>query len=157
MEKSEANRLCHVAPFSDKISAVFLPTNFDAMSDQDENRIEVNVEATYVEGQSDPTQNHYVFAYSITIHNGGTLGARLISRHWLITDANGDVQEVFGEGVVGQQPYLRPGEDFSYTSGTTLPTPVGTMQGNYQMRNEEGGHFDATIAPFSLAIPGMLH
>lgn len=127
------------------------------MSDQDENHIEVSVEITYVEGQSDPAENHYVFAYSITIHNSGTLGARLISRHWLITDANGDVQEVFGEGVVGQQPYLRPGEDFSYTSGTALPTPVGTMQGSYQMRNEEGGHFDATIEPFSLAIPGMLH
>ncbi|MCW8906967.1 MAG: Co2+/Mg2+ efflux protein ApaG [Sedimenticola sp.] len=125
------------------------------MSDQ--NRIQVDVETTYVESQSDPAEDHYVFAYTITIRNTGKTAARLISRHWLITDANGDVQEVFGEGVVGQQPFLQPGEDFSYTSGTTLPTPVGTMQGSYQMRNEAGVHFDATIEPFSLAIPGMLH
>lgn len=127
------------------------------MSDQEQNRIQVDVETTYVEGQSDPTSDRYVFAYTITIRNTGQVGARLISRHWLITDANGDVQEVVGEGVIGQQPYLQPGEDFTYTSGTTLPTPVGTMQGSYQMRSETGIHFDATIAPFSLAIPGMLH
>jgi len=127
------------------------------MSDQEQNRIQVDVETAYVESQSDPAEDHYVFAYTINIRNTGNTAARLISRHWLITDANGDVQEVLGEGVVGQQPYLQPGEHFSYTSGTTLPTPVGTMQGSYQMRNEAGVHFDAPIAPFSLAIPGLLH
>lgn len=127
------------------------------MSKAQQNHIEVDVRTAYVEGQSDPTANQYVFAYTITIRNTGQSAARLISRHWLITDANGEVQEVFGEGVVGQQPYLQPGEDFSYTSGTSLPTPVGTMQGSYQMRSEEGVHFDATIEPFTLSMPHMLH
>lgn len=127
------------------------------MSTSSHNRIEVDVRTTYVEGQSDPEQHHYVFAYTITIRNTGDSAARLISRHWLITDADGGVQEVFGEGVVGQQPFLRPGEDFSYTSGTTLPTPVGTMQGSYQMQTESGEQFDAIIAPFTLALPHILH
>lgn len=127
------------------------------MSKSAQNRIEVDVRTAYVEGQSNPTEEHYVFAYTITIRNTGESAARLISRHWLITDADGGVQEVFGEGVVGQQPFLRPGEDFSYTSGTTLPTPVGTMQGSYQMQTESGEQFDAIIAPFSLALPHILH
>ncbi len=127
------------------------------MSSQEENAIQIDVQTTYVEGQSNPDEDHYVFAYTITIRNRGKIGARLISRHWLITDANGDEQEVFGEGVVGQQPYLKPGEDFSYTSGTTLSTPVGTMQGSYQMQSEAGTQFEAPIEPFSLAIPRMLH
>ncbi|AKH21312.1 Co2+/Mg2+ efflux protein ApaG [Sedimenticola thiotaurini] len=127
------------------------------MSKPAQNSIEVDVRTAYVEEQSKPAESHYVFAYSITIRNTGQSTARLISRHWLITDANGGVQEVFGEGVVGQQPLLRPGEDFSYTSGTTLPTPVGTMQGSYQMETDSGEQFEAIIAPFSLALPHMLH
>jgi len=127
------------------------------MSKSTQNSIEVDVRTAYIEGQSNPAEDHYVFAYTITIRNTGESAARLISRHWLITDADGGVQEVFGEGVVGQQPFLRPGEDFSYTSGTTLPTPVGTMQGSYQMQTESGEQFDAIIAPFSLALPHILH
>ncbi len=127
------------------------------MSKSPQNRIEVEVRTAYIEGQSNPAEDHYVFAYTITIRNTGDTAARLISRHWLITDADGEVQEVFGEGVVGQQPFLRPGEDFSYTSGTTLPTPVGTMQGSYQMLSETGEKFAAPIAPFSLALPHILH
>ncbi|WP_275097668.1 Co2+/Mg2+ efflux protein ApaG [Sedimenticola hydrogenitrophicus] len=127
------------------------------MSKSARNSIEVKVRTAYVEGESNPAEDRYVFAYTITIRNTGGAGARLISRHWLITDANGDVQEVFGEGVVGQQPFLRPGEDFVYSSGTALPTPVGTMQGSYQMQSESGEHFDAPIAPFSLALPRILH
>ena len=127
------------------------------MSKSPQNRIEVEVRTAYIEGQSNPAEDHYVFAYTITIRNTGDTAARLISRHWLITDADGEVQVVFGEGVVGQQPFLRPGEDFSYTSGTTLPTPVGTMQGSYQMLSETGEKFAAPIAPFSLALPHILH
>lgn len=127
------------------------------MSKTEQNSIQVDVRTAYIEEQSNPVDDSYVFAYTITIRNTGATSARLISRHWLITDANGDVQEVFGEGVVGEQPYLRPGEDFSYTSGTSLPTPVGTMQGSYQMRSESGTLFDAPIAPFSLAVPHKLH
>jgi len=127
------------------------------MNESPQNRIEVDVRTAYVEGQSNPAEDHYVFAYTITIRNTGGSAARLISRHWLITDADGGVQEVFGEGVVGQQPFLLPGEDFIYTSGTTLPTPVGTMQGSYQMQTESGEQFDAIIAPFSLALPHILH
>ncbi len=127
------------------------------MSKPAQNSIEVEVRTAYVEEQSKPAEDHYVFAYTITIRNTGQTAARLISRHWLITDADGGVQEVFGEGVVGQQPFMRPGEDFSYTSGVTLPTPVGTMQGSYQMQTESGEQFEASIAPFSLAQPHILH
>ncbi len=127
------------------------------MSKTEQNSIQVDVTTTYIDGQSNPAEDNYVFAYTITIRNTGSAGARLISRHWLITDADGGVQEVFGEGVIGQQPYLQPGEDFSYTSGTSLPTPVGTMQGSYQMRSEAGTHFEALIEPFSLAMPHILH
>lgn len=121
------------------------------------NQIEVKVETSYIESQSAPEKNHYVFSYSVTIHNAGSVAARLLNRHWVITDANGKVQEVVGEGVVGQTPFLRPGEHFQYTSGTALETPVGSMQGSYQMRSEQGDHFDAPIAPFTLAIPRSLH
>ncbi|MET0103779.1 MAG: Co2+/Mg2+ efflux protein ApaG [Sedimenticola sp.] len=127
------------------------------MQQNSENEINVDVETAYIESQSSPEQDHYVFAYTITIHNSGDTAARLLNRHWIITDANGRTQEVHGEGVVGEQPYLRPGEDFRYTSGTSLETPVGTMQGSYQMRNDNGEFFDAPIAPFSLAIPNSLN
>ncbi len=119
--------------------------------------IRVQVSTNYVGNQSDPDSNRYVFAYTITISNHGDIAARLISRHWIITDANGKVQEVSGDGVVGEQPHLNPGEQYRYSSGTVLETPVGAMQGLYRMEAEGGLFFDAPIAPFTLAVPGLLH
>jgi ApaG protein len=119
--------------------------------------IRVNVETSYVPDQSDPGSQRYVFSYTITILNEGKEPARLLRRHWLITDANGKVQEVRGDGVVGEQPHLQPGQGFRYSSGAILETPVGTMQGSYQMVTDEGRNFDAPIAPFRLAMPGILN
>jgi ApaG protein len=113
--------------------------------------------ATYIEDQSDPSKDQYVFAYTITISNTGNIPAQLISRHWIITDANGKVLEVKGLGVVGQQPLLKPGESFEYTSGTHLETAVGTMHGTYQMIAEDGQQFDAPIPSFTLSVPRVLH
>ena len=121
------------------------------------NDIRVDVETAYVAAQSDPAQNHFVFSYTITISNKGGIPARLLTRHWVITDSNGKVQEVRGEGVVGEHPHLKPGEGFRYSSGAVLETPIGSMQGAYQMVNDQGETFDAPIAPFRLAVPGMLH
>jgi ApaG protein len=120
-------------------------------------RIRVDVKTSYVEDQSNPSDGRFVFAYTITIRNEGRVPARLLTRHWIITDANGKVQEVTGEGVVGEQPYLKPGQGFRYSSGAILETPVGAMQGSYRMLADDGEHFDAPIAPFLLAMPGMLH
>ena len=120
-------------------------------------KIRVDVETNYVEDQSDPRERRYVFAYTITIRNEGSVPARLLTRHWIITDSNGKVQEVRGEGVVGEQPYLKPGQRFRYSSGAVLETPVGAMQGSYQMVADDGEQFNAPISPFRLAIPGMLH
>jgi ApaG protein len=117
--------------------------------------IHVDVETAFVPGQSG--DGRFVFAYTITIRNQGTVAARLLTRHWLITDSNGKVQEVRGEGVVGEQPHLEPGQGFRYTSGAVLETPVGSMQGSYQMLADDGRRFDAPIAPFRLAVPGLLH
>jgi ApaG protein len=119
--------------------------------------ITVVPKATYVEDQSDPSKSQYVFAYTITISNTGSVPAQLISRHWIITDANGKVLEVKGLGVVGQQPLLKPGESFEYTSGTHLETAVGTMHGTYQMIAEDGQQFDAPIPSFTLSVPRVLH
>jgi ApaG protein len=119
--------------------------------------IQVEVETQYIDEQSVPEQNRYVFAYTITIRNAGTVPARLLSRHWIITDANGKEQEVRGEGVVGEQPHLKPGEGFQYTSGTMLETPVGSMRGSYQMLADDGKDFDAEIPPFTLSLPNTLH
>lgn len=119
--------------------------------------ITVVPKATYVEDQSDPSKSQYVFAYTITISNTGTVPAQLVSRHWVITDANGKVLEVKGLGVVGQQPLLKPGESFEYTSGTHLETAVGTMHGTYQMIAEDGKPFDAPIPSFTLSVPRVLH
>jgi len=119
--------------------------------------IKINVETAYVGEQSEPERNRFVFAYTITIHNAGSVPAKLLSRHWIITDAEGRSQEVEGEGVVGEQPYLKPGEHFTYTSGTVLETPVGSMRGSYQMLADDGGLFDAEIAPFTLSLPRILH
>ena len=121
------------------------------------NDIRVDVETAFVPDQSDPGQNRFVFSYTITIRNQGGVPAKLLNRHWVITDANGKVQEVRGEGVVGEQPHIKPGEGFRYSSGAVLETPVGSMQGAYQMVNDRGETFDAPIAPFRLAVPGLLH
>jgi ApaG protein len=117
----------------------------------------IEVATDYVDEQSEPDSDRYVFAYTITITNNGNVPARLISRHWVITDANGKVQEVSGDGVVGEQPHLNPGEEFRYSSGAVLETPVGAMQGLYRMEADNGVNFDAPIAPFTLAVPGVLH
>jgi ApaG protein len=113
--------------------------------------------AAYLAEQSDPSRNQYVFAYTITITNTGTVTASLVSRHWIITDADHKVQEVKGMGVVGKQPTLKPGESFEYSSGASIATAVGTMRGSYQMVAEDGRHFDATIPPFTLSVPRVLH
>ncbi len=117
----------------------------------------VEVETQYIEEQSDPQKNRYVFTYTITIRNEGEIPAKLLTRHWIITNADGEVQEVRGEGVVGEQPYLKPGDGFRYTSGTVLETPVGSMQGSYQMLADDGTEFDAEVAPFTLSKPNILH
>jgi ApaG protein len=127
------------------------------MSTENPHNITVEVETRYVEGQSEPNNERYVFSYTITIRNEGGVPAQLISRHWVITDANGHTQEVRGEGVVGEQPNLKPGEGFQYTSGTMIATPVGSMRGEYQMVAENGDQFDAVIPTFTLAIPRTLH
>jgi len=119
-------------------------------------KIRVDVETNYVEEQSDPKERRFVFAYTITLRNEGPLPAKLLTRHWIITDANGKVQEVRGDGVVGEQPRLKPGQGFRYSSGTMLETPVGAMQGSYQMVADDGERFDAPILPFRLAMPGIL-
>lgn len=119
--------------------------------------INVNVETDYIASQSDPENRRFVFAYTITIENTGDIAAKLLTRHWEITDADGHRQDVRGEGVVGEQPHLHPGETFRYTSGAILETPVGAMKGAYQMVADDGHTFDAPIAPFSLAIPGLMH
>ena len=127
------------------------------MADSKKYDVTVEANATYVADQSDPSRNQYVFAYKITVTNNGSVPAKLISRHWIITDSEHRVQEVKGLGVIGQQPLLKPGERFEYTSGTHLATPVGTMRGTYQMIAEDGSAFDATIPPFTLSVPRILH
>ncbi len=127
------------------------------MSDPRMNDIKVDVETRYIEEQSNPEQNYYVFAYTITIRNKGRQRAKLLTRHWIITDSNQKVQEVRGDGVVGEQPELRPGEQFVYTSGTMLETSVGTMRGSYEMLAEDGSRFDAPIEEFILSTPRVLH
>ncbi|GAB6140010.1 Co2+/Mg2+ efflux protein ApaG [Methylosoma difficile] len=123
----------------------------------EKNNIIVEAEPEYIAEQSMPAQGRFVFAYTITITNAGQIPAKLLSRHWVIVDSNGKTQEVRGEGVVGEQPYLRPGESFSYTSGAIIDTAVGTMQGIYLMRSDEGESFSAAIPKFTLSIPRTLH
>ena len=123
---------------------------------QEPHKIRVEVATSYLDEQSSPSEQRYVFSYTITIHNEGRRAAKLLTRHWIITDANGRVKEVRGEGVVGEQPQLEPGQGFRYSSGAVLETPVGTMEGSYQMVDAEGQQFNAPIAPFRLAIPGIL-
>ena len=119
--------------------------------------IRVEAKSTYIDESSSPDKDRYVFAYTITIRNEGAEAATLLGRHWLITDSNGRVQEVRGEGVVGEQPHLEPGEQYQYTSGAMLETPVGAMKGSYQMVDEQGEHFEAPISSFTLSIPRTLH
>ena len=119
-------------------------------------KIRVDVETNYVEEQSDPKERRFVFAYTITLRNEGQMPAKLLTRHWIITDADGKVQEVRGDGVVGEQPHLKPRQGFRYSSGTMIATPVGAMQGSYQMVSDDGDRFDAPIPPFRLAMPGIL-
>ena len=119
--------------------------------------IKVSARTAFIPDQSDADNGRYVFAYTITITNVGELPAQLVSRHWIITDADSQVQEVRGDGVVGEQPYLRPQESFEYTSGTAIATPVGTMRGSYQMVAEDGVKFDAPIPQFTLSMPRVLH
>jgi len=120
-------------------------------------RINIDVQSSYVDAQSEPDANRYVFSYTITIRNTGLMPAKLLNRHWIIRDSNGKVQEVRGEGVVGEQPHLKPGEGFRYTSGTMIETPVGTMEGSYEMLADDGTRFEAPIAPFALSMPRTLH
>ncbi len=127
------------------------------MTDSNLNNINVSVETRYIEEQSSPDGNYYVFAYTITIQNRGKQQAQLLTRHWVITDSNHKVLEVRGDGVVGEQPVLDPGEQFVYTSGTMIETSVGTMKGSYQMKAQDGSHFDAPIGEFVLSTPRVLH
>jgi ApaG protein len=127
------------------------------MNEADINNIRVDVETRYIEDQSNPEQNYYVFAYTITIQNKGQQSAQLLTRHWVITDSNQKVQEVRGDGVVGEQPLLKPGQQFVYTSGTMLETAMGTMKGSYQMLADDGSQFDATVDEFVLSTPRVLH
>jgi len=119
--------------------------------------VSVSPQAQYLADQSDEPAGRFVFAYTITLRNTGTVPAQLISRHWIITDSNSQVQEVRGLGVVGEQPLLAPGESFQYTSGAAIATPVGTMRGTYQMVADDGTRFDAPIPEFTLSIPRTLH
>lgn len=119
--------------------------------------VTISTKTDYIPEQSDETSGRYVFAYTITITNSGTVPAQLISRHWVITDAEQNVQEVRGLGVVGEQPLLKPGESFQYTSGSAITTPVGTMRGSYHMIAEDGTQFDAAIPEFTLSVPRVLH
>lgn len=126
------------------------------MSDSRYN-IDVSVVTRYLPEQSQPEQSRFAFAYTVTVSNTGEIPAKLLSRHWVITDGDGHVQEVRGAGVVGQQPLIESGASHTYSSGTVMTTRVGIMQGSYQMLAEDGKRFDATIAPFRLAVPGSLH
>ncbi len=123
----------------------------------EKNKIIVEATPYFIAEQSVPEQNKYVFAYTITITNQGSMPAKLLHRYWLITDSNGKLQEVSGDGVIGKQPYLKPGDSFRYTSGAIIETAVGTMQGLYTMQPDEGENFNATIPKFTLSIPRTLH
>ncbi|MFJ4608217.1 Co2+/Mg2+ efflux protein ApaG [Pseudomonas atacamensis] len=120
-------------------------------------QVDVSVVTRYLPDQSQPEHDRFAFAYTITVQNNGKVAAKLLSRHWVITDGDGHVEHVRGEGVVGQQPSIDVGKSHVYTSGTVMTTKVGTMEGTYQMVADDGKHFDAVIKPFRLAVPGALH
>ena len=123
----------------------------------EKNKIVVKAEPHFLEAQSSPNKNRFVFAYTISITNVGTISAQLLTRHWLVTDANGKVQEVNGEGVIGEKPYIKPGETYQYTSGAVIDTPVGVMEGKYTMHSSDGESFSVVIPKFTLSIPRILH
>jgi len=127
------------------------------MNDPADYAIDIDVATRFLDEQSSPDEDRYVFAYTIRIRNHGTVPARLLGRHWVITDANGKVEEVVGDGVVGEQPYLEPGEAFEYTSGAVLETDLGTMHGSYDMLAGDGTRFAAPIPAFTLTVPRTLH
>lgn len=127
------------------------------MENNSEYKIEIAAQVKHLTEQSDESDNRYVFSYTIILSNNGNSTVQLLSRHWIITDANNHVQEVRGQGVVGEQPVLKPGQSFGYTSGTVLSTPVGTMTGSYQMVAEDGTKFEAPIPQFVLSVPRVLH
>lgn len=127
------------------------------MSSEEPYKIAVEVETQFIPEQSLPDENRYVFSYTITIRNEGTVAARLMTRHWNINHANGKSEEVDGDGVIGEQPHLGPGQGFRYTSGTVLETPVGDMNGSYQMLADDGVEFSAEIPAFILSVPNTLH
>ena len=128
-----------------------------AMDDDSSYLLDIRVNARFLDDQSQPGDNRYVFAYTITIQNAGSVPARLVSRHWVITDANGKIEEVRGDGVVGEQPWIRPGDSFEYTSGAVIETAVGTMKGSYQLVADDGTRFEAPIPQFTLSVPRTLH
>jgi ApaG protein len=133
------------------------PRQRELMTESEKYRIKVEATAEFVAGQSAPEDDRYVFAYHITITNVGTVAAQLISRHWVITDGTGKTQEVRGLGVIGEQPTLAPGQQFTYSSGSVIETPVGTMHGTYEMAADDGHRFEAEIPAFMLAMPRVLH
>ena len=120
-------------------------------------KIRVEVTPNYIESQSIPDSDHYVFSYTVTITNDGNFPARLLTRHWVIKNADGETQEVKGDGVVGEQPHIKPGQGFEYTSGTMMKTTSGSMSGSYQMISDDGFHFEADIPEFYLIVPNILH
>lgn len=127
------------------------------MEEIDQHGVVIQTQVNYLPEQSDEAGNRFVFSYTITITNLGLATAKLISRHWIITDAHNHVQEVRGQGVVGEQPVLKPSQSFEYTSGTVLTTQVGTMRGSYQMQTEDGSQFEVEIPQFVLSVPRVLH
>lgn len=127
------------------------------MTDKNKYMIDVSIRTAYLSEQSDKEADRHVFAYTITIANSGTIATQLISRHWIISNGDGSVQEVRGLGVVGEQPLLKPGDSFEYTSGTVISTPLGSMKGSYQMAAEDGIHFNVAIPEFVLSAPRVLH
>ena len=124
---------------------------------KEKNNISISINTTYLQQESDPKNNKFYFLYTVSIVNNGSMGAKLLSRHWVIEDSNGKVQHVKGEGVVGDQPHMNPGDEYQYTSGTILETSFGTMKGSYQMINDSENYFDAEIPEFILSIPRVIH
>jgi ApaG protein len=132
-------------------------TTTNSMPDAKKYSVAVTAHSTYLPDQSDEEEDRFVFAYTIRITNTGNVSAQLVSRHWIITDADNQVQEVRGMGVVGEQPLLKPGDTFEYSSGSSIPTAVGTMRGSYQLVAEDGTRFEASIPEFTLSVPRVLH
>lgn len=154
---TKQSRGCDVAtPPLTLASTVELECN-SSMSEQPKYDIRVSTRTRYLADQSDEASGRFVFAYTITITNAGTVSAQLISRHWIIADASEKTQEVRGLGVVGEQPLIKPQESYEYTSGTALTTGVGTMRGSYRMLAADGHEFDAPIPEFALSVPRVLH